>query len=80
MNHMIDDEREKSEGDNAFLNLCIRSSPFTGDVLQLSFPLCGAVLFPGQRFNAEGVGGWHRSHVHSQSETASFFFNALSPS
>ena len=44
-------------------------SIFTGDVLQLSVPLPGAVLFPDQRFNAEGISGWHRSHVHSQGET-----------
>ncbi len=44
-------------------------SIFTGDVLQLSFPLCGAVLFPCQGFNAEGISGWYRSHVHSQGET-----------
>ena len=41
----------------------------TGDVLQLSFPLCGAVLFPGQGFNAEGISGRYRSHVHPQGET-----------
>lgn len=39
-----------------------------GDVLQFSVSLRGALLFPGQGFDAEGVGGRDRSHVHSQGD------------
>lgn len=60
----------------SFLNECFPFS--TGDVLQLSFPLCGAVLFPGQGFNAEGVSGWYRPHVHSQGETDRAASSAMS--
>lgn len=52
-----------------FLTVCFPFSTSSGDVLQLSFPLRGAVLFPGQGFNAEGISGWNHSHVHSQGET-----------
>lgn len=40
----------------------------SGDVLQLSLPLRGALLLPGERFDAEGSSGWHRAHVHAQGE------------
>lgn len=44
------------------------SLPLLGDVLQLPLPVCGAVLFPGPRLDAEGSSGRHRSHVHPQGE------------
>lgn len=56
------------------LVICYYSrSPFfpAGDVLQLSVSLRGAPLFPGQGFDAEGVGGRNRTHVHSQGDAGS---------
>lgn len=59
------------------LNVCFCVS-FTGDVLQLSLSLRGAVLLPGQGFDAEGVGGRHRSHVHSKGDTGTVAHLAVS--